>query len=211
MRLKYLLLVAFLLYIPLNWWLQRPNAAALGKLLTVGQEPKQELMTQALTQLFQRQEEISLLKLNYRYDITGEVLTASTYRWAFVNDYFAVDVGLAWGNHVHEIKQKIDYRQAARWLMWSAKQDLDEASLSEIKTHIGNIHLMPKEGHKDLNKAIHWIRAGDIVRIRGFLIDIYGSSGDLLMASSTSRDDTGGGACEIVLVEELQIGNKIYR
>ena len=211
MQYKHLFLAVFIVYLAAHWWFKHPWSAAQGSPLTLGEEPSQEPMTHPLTKLFQRHDDISLLKLNYRYEITGEVLVASSYRWSFVNDYSEVDIGLAWGKQVPEIKKKIEYHQAARWLIWKAHQVLDEKALWDIKTHIGNIHVIPKEGHKDLDKAIHWISSGDIIRLRGYLVEIFGPSGELLMGSSTSRDDTGDGACEIMWVEELQIGSKIYR
>lgn len=76
---------------------------------------------------------------------------------------------------------------------------------------IGTLHLIPAEGRPELSKAIHWIDKGDLVRVRGFLVKIHGPSGDLIATSSSTRDDTGDGVCEIIWVEELQIGTRIYR
>jgi hypothetical protein len=43
------------------------------------------------------------------------------------------------------------------------------------------------------------------VRIEGWLVTIESSARELLARSSTRRDDTGNGACEIVWVESLEV------
>jgi hypothetical protein len=58
---------------------------------------------------------------------------------------------------------------------------------------------------------LQWPGRGDRVRIAGHLVNIKDLSGRVLVASSTSRDDTGAGACEVIWVEEIQINGKIYR
>jgi len=48
------------------------------------------------------------------------------------------------------------------------------------------------------------VRVGDIVRLRGKLVDIDHPSG-WHWRSSLRRDDTGGGSCEIVYLEDIEI------
>ena len=48
------------------------------------------------------------------------------------------------------------------------------------------------------------IRRGDIVRIRGFLVDVDHDSG-FFWRTSLSRDDTGNGSCEILYVDWIEI------
>ena len=58
---------------------------------------------------------------------------------------------------------------------------------------------------------MRWPGRGDKVRIAGYLVTIKNASGGVAMASSTSREDVGAGACEVIWVEEIQINDKIYR
>jgi hypothetical protein len=48
------------------------------------------------------------------------------------------------------------------------------------------------------------IRIGDQIRIKGSLAR-YGAVGGGLRGTSTTRDDTGDGACETILVDEFEI------
>jgi hypothetical protein len=47
-------------------------------------------------------------------------------------------------------------------------------------------------------------RRGSLVRLRGWLIEARGKDG-FRWRSSLSRGDSGGGACELVLVEEAAL------
>lgn len=194
-----------------RWWIQRPTPSTIGVPLAIGREPVQELLHLAGSKILQRQDNFSRIELTHRFEIIGEAVAVTSYRWAFTNPYYDVDLGLAWGPRARTYKEKLKFRQGARWLMWSSHEPMDESTLSDIKLHIGNLHLIPAEGRPELSKAIHWIDKGDLVRVRGFLVKIHGPSGELIATSSTARDDTGDGACEIVWVEELQIDTRIYR
>ena len=55
-----------------------------------------------------------------------------------------------------------------------------------------------------IKKKLKKIRRGDIVQLRGQLVDIDGESG-WRWRTSLSRDDTGGGSCEIVYLQDLVI------
>jgi len=80
-----------------------------------------------------------------------------------------------------------------------------------MKTHLSNTHLLPAEGNWNVEKAIRWIDRGDHVRLKGQLITIKHASGKNYVRSSITRDDKGNGACEVMWVEEVQIGETVYR
>lgn len=209
--LRNFVLIALCLYGIIRWWLDQPRSAAVGPRPILGQEPIQELLPQAVSKLHSDREDIARIELTHRFEIIGEAISVARYRWAFTNPYFEVDLGLAWGPRVQEYKDKVTFRQTARWLMWSYRSEMDEATRFDIQTHVGNLHLIPAEGRGEVVKAIRSLEKGDLVRIQGFLVRIFGPTGDLIATSSTSRDDSGDGACEIVWVEEIQINRKIYR
>ncbi len=202
---------AFLIFSALSWLWRRPSSAATGAPLHLGPEPKQELLTLPLSRLLFREGDFSRLELTHRFEITGEAIAVTSYRWSFTNPFYKVDLGLAWGPRVKEYKKKLSFRQSARWLMWSFHEQVDEVTQHDVQTHLGNLHLIPAEGRPDLAKAIDWMQKGDLVRITGYLVRILGPGAEVLAVSSTSREDSGDGACEIIWVEELQIGSKIYR
>lgn len=48
------------------------------------------------------------------------------------------------------------------------------------------------------------IRAGNRVHLKGYLVEATGKDG-FRWKSSLTRTDTGGGACELILVESLYV------
>ncbi len=48
------------------------------------------------------------------------------------------------------------------------------------------------------------VKAGDIVQIRGYLVQVAAQDG-WSWRSSLTRDDTGGGACELIFVQSLDV------
>ena len=60
------------------------------------------------------------------------------------------------------------------------------------------------------------IKKNDIVKLDGYLVDIYTDAGEIVAKTSLSRFDNnatsrGYGACEDMYVTQVQIGNRIYR
>ena len=65
-------------------------------------------------------------------------------------------------------------------------------------------------------RALSSVKTGDTVKLDGYLVDIYTDKTKLVAKTSLSRTDTdptsrGSGACEVMYVKQVQIGNKIYR
>jgi hypothetical protein len=54
-----------------------------------------------------------------------------------------------------------------------------------------------------VRKVLAGVRAGSLVEFRGRLVDIEGKEGG--MRTSLTRDDTGAGACEILLTSSAHI------
>jgi len=52
--------------------------------------------------------------------------------------------------------------------------------------------------------VIDRVRAGDLVHIRGYLVNAHMPDGGE-WRTSTTRSDSGAGACELVWVEDLEI------
>jgi hypothetical protein len=146
----------------------------------------------------------------FKYEASGEVLSASTYDVTWTNDFADVDVALLWGPKREQLKDRFKFFQMGRWLFWRSEEEVSEADRSELNAHISNNHLIPSETSKHLAAAFRMVRKGDEVRLKGSLVRIHGPDGQVLATSSTSRGDTGDGACEVVWVDELQIGSRVF-
>jgi hypothetical protein len=71
-----------------------------------------------------------------------------------------------------------------------------------IETHSANMHMIPADA--EIERQLKSIRAGNMVHLKGFLVEVTTKDG-WRWKSSLTRDDTGGGACELILVESLYV------
>jgi hypothetical protein len=79
-----------------------------------------------------------------------------------------------------------------------------------IAAHSANIHIMPATDN--LGNALRTIGKNDIIYMEGYLVDIeadgYGQEGNI--RTSLTREDSGKGACEILYVTRLVVGERFY-
>ena len=144
------------------------------------------------------------------YEIQALVVSTKNYRGAGVFDALSPkDVALAWGS-VAEHNGDIDFHwsQSGRWYYWhtSAGVDLSPVGSSAgVNTQSSNNHLIPADdGVKSL---INKIKTGDYIKLTGYLVDFRATKpgGTVYTnSSSTSRTDTGDGACEIIYVTSVE-------
>lgn len=173
-------------------------------------EPEQEALAEPRVVTVRRNDRDFRVSLTHRYAISGKVVSAWTYDWAWTSDFFDVDLGLIWGPRVGWLEENFSFRQNARWLFWQTDREVSEEERAIVTRSIGNQHLIPAEGNSALDRAIRSAEEGDHVRIEGWLVVIHDDTGRELSRSSTRRDDTGGGACEIVYVERFQKNGKVW-
>ena len=67
---------------------------------------------------------------------------------------------------------------------------------------ISNNHLLTDDSH--LRKQIKQVRIGDQIRVRGWLVN-YSNDEGFSRGTSTTRTDTGNGACETIYMKDFQI------
>jgi hypothetical protein len=82
-------------------------------------------------------------------------------------------------------------------------QTRDSVAWSNFKMNqLSNNHLISADPF--IRDRVASLDIGDQIRIKGSLVR-YGAVGGGLRGTSTTRDDTGDGACETILVEEIQV------
>ena len=69
--------------------------------------------------------------------------------------------------------------------------------MREIVRSSANMHMIPADAHAA--RALAQVRAGDNVRIEGWLVEADAPDG-WRWRSSLTREDSGSGACEVVYV-----------
>ncbi len=137
-----------------------------------------------------------------RIAIQARVLSTKTYWFDSSSKLSPIDLALGWGSMSDSIVlSKLRVTQSGRWYEYSWKNDppLDPAIISVCSA---NMHMIPST--PEIRKKLLSIHRGDIVEIVGLLVAISGSDG-FKWSSSLTRTDQGGGACEVVYVESLEI------
>lgn len=145
----------------------------------------------------------------YSYEIEGLVIhTKNYYGFGLANRLAPRDIGLAWGD-VAEYNDKIDFnwRQSGRWLYWKVKS-YDElepvGDESDVSMQSSNNHLIPADN--SIKRKIKKIKKGDHIKIKGYLVNVDAENKKgkvFLWDTSTTRTDTGDGACEIIYVTDI--------
>jgi len=150
------------------------------------------------------------LSSDHYYDIEALVVSTKKYSGISLADKLSdIDVALAWGK-VAEYNDRIDFHwsQSGRWYHWRAKSYEEIAPVGgerEVNVHSSNNHLIPMD--ESLRAAIKTIKKGDHIRIKGYLVNVDAVNRDMktfTWHSSTSREDGGGGACEIIYVKDIE-------
>lgn len=134
-----------------------------------------------------------------RFEVEARVLGAKRYRSGRESELSPVDLALGWGPMSDQANlDAIDISQSRRFYYWrSSRMPLPRRVIAE---HSANMHLIPADDA--VREALLRVRAGEVVRFRGYLVDVRASDG-WRWRSSRTRKDVGGGACELVWVEEL--------
>ena len=133
----------------------------------------------------------------YKYEITGRVTNIEKYN---NNEIFSkispLDVGISWGETANKYNHnKIKYSSIGDRKIYSS-YDYD-AVYNSFET--SNNHLIPK--NDKIKKYLSLIKRNDYIRIEGYLVNV--STNNWYTKSSTTRNDTGDGACEIIYVTNI--------
>ena len=106
------------------------------------------------------------------------------------------DFAVGWGPMSDSsVLADIEISQGNRFYYW--RTDNWPIERRDIETHSANWHVIPE--NESVRDVLTRVRAGSLVELRGRLVDIEGKEGG--MRTSLTRDDTGAGACEILLAD----------
>lgn len=109
------------------------------------------------------------------------------------------DVGMIWGDNLRtDDFRKCEYRSGSWtcYVEWPAGVKFHLDSMS-------NTHLVTDDD--ELRGKVGRIRVGDQVRLTGLLVNYRGGrQANSWRRSSTVRQDTGNGACEVMFLEEIE-------
>jgi hypothetical protein len=131
------------------------------------------------------------------FSIEARVLARRDYRSGREADLSPTDLALGWHRMGEDaVLARLDISQSGRWYQyrWQGEPPLPVA---EIVRSSANMHLIPADAA--VAAALARIDQDQRVRIDGWLVEAVAADG-WRWRSSTTRDDSGSGACELIYV-----------
>lgn len=176
---KWLLITVFLV---IGWWWQPPS-------------------TDISADNVVEQGEYRITTLQDEFILTARVLSKKNYRFGREADLSPVDLALGWGPMADpSIIEQFAIRQSNRWYYW--KTPKLPIPKRDVEIHSANMHMIPAD--KDVAVQLNKIKIDQRIQIKGKLVRVDADDG-WHWVSSLTREDTGNGACELVLLEQIML------
>jgi hypothetical protein len=135
------------------------------------------------------------------FEIEARVLSRERYRRGREAELSPIDLALGWGPmSAQEVIDQLEISQSNRYYRWQT--DRLPLPASVLASHSANMHIIPAAD--SIEDELMKVRKGHIVRMGGYLIQANAPDG-WRWRSSLTRSDTGGGACEIILVNRIAV------
>lgn len=151
--------------------------------------------------------------IHYLYEYEMDALVIHTHNYPgfdLGNKLVPKDVAFAWGS-VAEYNDRIDFNwsQMGRWYSWHTRSYDELAPVggeSGVNTQSANCHLIAADSN--VKKTIRKLKAGNRVKLKGYLVNVDAckpNGSTFTWNSSTTREDTGDGACEVIYVTDIKV------
>ncbi len=138
-----------------------------------------------------------------RFELEGRVLSRRNYSSGREAELSPVDLAMGWGRMTEDaVIERLEISQRNRWYKYRWGADGPPLPPAEISSQSANMHLVP--ANEQVATELATVRAGDRVKLYGDLVDIAAADG-WRWRSSRSRTDTGAGACELILIERIDL------
>ena len=135
------------------------------------------------------------------FKIEARVLSKEGYSLDRESDLSPYDLALGWGPMSDQaVIDQMDIWQRNRWYYWETRKY--PIPRLEIQKNSANMHIIP--ANDEIEDKLDKIVKGNIIEIEGSLVEVDADDG-WHWKSSLSREDTGGGACEVVWAEKIDI------
>ena len=206
--LKYngILIAASFIWLLVSWWNRNELPGSIDYRPELQEEPRQ---TPTRKQPF----ELSFNDVKYRvepeyeYELTGMIVSyrhheGNSRLHALANDHLnMLDVCVIWGDNPHNNRlHKIDFWNGIFTCNIKTRDSIAWANFN--MDQLSNNHLISED--EFIRKQVRKIKVGDQIRVTGYLAG-YISGGGSKRGTSTTRTDTGNGACETIYVEQFRI------
>ena len=207
MRLNTLVMAASALVALLGYWQRNPLPGPAAVQAPVRVEPQQSKARMPVREVVYRDVTYEIEPL-YEYDIAGVVVS---YRYhdsensrlhRLSNDHLnLVDLCLVWGENAGN--PALDAIEFWNGIFTCNVSTRDREAWDRFDMNqLSNNHLISADPF--IRERLAGLKVGDQVRLRGYL-SRYGPVDQPKRDTSTTRTDTGNGACETILVEGVDI------
>ena len=135
-----------------------------------------------------------------RYQVTAVVLSRDRYRLDRGADLAPLDLALGWGPmSIASVINELSFSQSGRWYEYHFRGEppLDPQVMS---SHSANTHCIPADD--EVRTKLLATKRHELVTLEGYLVEVTGSDG-YHWRSSLTRDDTGGGSCEVFWISSM--------
>lgn len=134
------------------------------------------------------------------FSATVRVLRREDYSRGPFADLMPTDFAVGWGPMSDSaVLSGIEISQGNRFYYW--RTETWPIARRDIERHSANWHVIP--ANASVRKVLARLRAGSLVELKGSLVDVEGPAGG--MRTSMTRNDTGAGACEILLADSARV------
>ncbi len=200
------ILIALVILGAYHGWKQRGNdrfdpapPPASAPRVEVEQEPFQQALDADAPQFRKKDYQFTSLAA---FSMSARVISTKEYSFDRVADFAPIDFALGWGRMSDPaLLGRIEFSQSGRWYHWRYSGE-PPIPRREIETYSANMHMVPSS--EEIEKKLKSVRAGQIVALKGYLVEVRGKDG-WSWKSSLTREDTGPGACETIFVQELDV------
>jgi PAS domain-containing protein len=181
-------------------WLTTERQVSRPPGVTAPEEPVQEMVAdlQPVEQAGFR------LEKRARYRFTALVLRKEIYRIDAGANLAPVDLGVGWGRMSDpKVVAALEFSQLGRFLYWEPRNRATfPLPLDEVIGSAAQVHAIPAAPH--VERRLRSLRPGALISAEGWLVDARAPNG-AVWRTSLSRADSGAGACELMLVETLDV------
>lgn len=191
----------------LFWWQHRTPA---GVFAGGGSFPAFEFSPQGATQAPLQRELRAATPLHLddyvvtplaEFQVTGRVLGTRRYRAGREADLSPIDFAMGWGPMTEPaVLDQLEISQSARY--YAYRYRAPPIPPPEIVRHSANMHLIPATG--EVAAQLLDVQPAQHVRFKGFLVKVEARDG-WRWQSSMTRHDSGRGACELVVVDAIEV------
>jgi len=205
MRLNNVLIATTLVGLLVSFWNRNDLPSSIDYVPEIANEPKQTRTREKPFYATVNDVEY-LVEPEYAYDLTGMIVSyrhheGNSRMHLQANDHLNMaDVCVVWGDNIQSELHELDF--------WNGiftcnvfTRDM-QAWESFDMNQLSNNHLISDD--EFIRRQARKIRIGDQIRVRGYLAS-YSNNGGGKRGTSTTRTDTGDGACETVFVEYFRI------